>query len=554
MYQYTGYQNQELTAAETEFQRQLQGVASSGRFSQQQIQMIQSIWEQNKACAYAAAKQTLNSPLYGNTLSGFIQGFINTAIKEITTAYQPVSYGYGMPNTMGINPYLNQGYQQMMPMQQVSPFVGGYQPMQGISACAPVNPTNTQPAQINYANVNGNNEQKNNTTQNTEAEKSEKPTLTITKTTFTDPTQDENDTIYGTDEHNTSIGTIKVIAMRDCNGVPFKQVIIRLNEPCRNKMEAYNRARLIYKDRRLSHIDIQYDLAVTLPMEYTKGKKAIASLKKAIPKTFASKNPLKYILSIQSILRDETQGVAEALMEFFINRYNYVGTIGCISSEQNDDVTVKDFPLLVRMCDTEYDKDPNINAWRAKPGFMNCLAKCVNNTIKKDIMDCEVLDPSSDDIRTILRHFTGLNETEEGQVVDVTMELLPKMSEYAKASTKEKMTNFGAAGKMVANTTTIVLKNQHLVYTDLIPDSIVMKTQDNRICVVDKPIYVGGYTEDEPNKADTNFEYMLLKASLASNFWTDLIINVAHEGGASLHSYKCVPTADRWVAIVGTMF
>ena len=338
--------------------------------------------------------------------------------------------------------------------------------------------------------------------------------------------------------------------MRDCSGVPFKQVLIRLNTPCRNKMEAINQARLIYKDKGIAHIDIQYDLAKTLDIAYDKGKKVFAAIKKAIPKTSAAANQLKYVQSIQKILNDESRGVANVLEDFFIERFNYIASIGCVSSEYNGSFTIDSLQSLINVSDAD-SSDPACQAWQAKAGFMKALVNCTNNTIKKDVVECEILDPSDQKgFRTIIRHFTGLTETEEGKLIDVSMDLLPKEAEFLKASQKEKISNFGDAGEIVAGTTTILLKNQHLVLTDLVPESSMGKTANNELCVAARTFILGGYTNDEPNCIDNNFEYMLLKSSLGESYWVDIVANYNN----ILMSMKCVPSSDKYIIITPTKF
>lgn len=541
-----GYQNHELVPVEAEFQTQLNRLAQTGRLSQQQINYIASVWEQQKYTAYAAARQKLNAPLIGSALANFVQGFINIAIQQMTNTPPMPTCGFGMPTTMTGTPYLAQGFG----MPQPSPFAGVYQPMQGIT----YNPQGSMilSEQPKYANLPQQQVVTQQHTQRaTETTKEEQKVLQIKKVDYAAPVVEDNDTAYGNDEHHTAIGSIKVIAMRDCYGIPFKQVLIRLNTPCRNKLEALNQARLIYKDKGIAHIEIQYDLAVTLGIAYDKGKKVIASIKKAFPKSTAAANQLKYVQSIQKILDDESRGVANVIEEFLIDRFNYVAATGCVASDYNGEFTIESLRALINLSDKDC-ADSAINAWQAKPGFMTALVNCTNNTIKKDLINCEVLDPSvQKDFRTIIRHFTGLTESDEGKLVDVGMELLPKEAEFCKSTQKEKMTNFGAAGEIVAGSTTILLKNQHLVVTDLVPEETMGYTSTHDLCVAAKTLILGGYTNDEPNTIDSNFEYMLIKSSLGEDYWVDIIVNYENKIHCTM---KCVPSIDRWLVVSPSKF
>ena len=534
-------------AAETEFQCQLRNLIGTGRFSQQQIATIQNIWEQQKGVAYANARQRLNSPLYGTALSSFIQNFLKIAINQITNinpGYNP--YGYNMAPA---GPFMTSpGFVGSPMMPQMSPFAQpGYQQMQGVQY-AP-QPTQAQESGSPYASLPQNNQVK----QQKPAEKQETKedkSLTITKVDYAPPVVEDNDTAYGNDEHITAIGSIRVVPMRDHIGVPFKHVLIRLNNPCRNKLEALNQARLIFKDKNTAHIDIIYDLAVTLPISYDKGKKVITSLKKAIPKTVAAANQLKYIQAIQKVLDEESRGVANVLEDFMIDRFNYVANVGCVDSEYNGVFSIESLRALINLSDKD-TADQACQAWQAKTGFMTGLVNCANNTIKADIANCEVLDPSTKSgFRTIIRHFTGLTESDEGQLVDVGMELLPKEEEFIKASQKEKVTNFGAAGEIVAGSTTILIKNQCLTVTDLVPEGSMGRMSDNALCVAAKTLVMGGYTNNEPNVIDSNFEYMLLKASIGSGFWIDIIVNY----NKVLMSMKAIQSIDKYLIVAPTTF
>ncbi len=546
---YSGYQNQELMAAEAEFQTQLSNLSRNGRFSPQQIAYIQSVWEQQKHTAYAGARRQLNSPVIGSALTSFIQNFIALAIRQMTNTVPMNTNPYGY-NMAPAGPFVGGGMgfgMPAMPMQQMSPFAGqSYQQMQGISYAPQQSMVGA--SDNPYASIPQQEPAKPKQAQ-TETKHEEK-TLTITKVDYTPPTVEDNDTAYGNDEHITSIGSIKVIPMRDCIGAPFKQVLIRLANPCRNKLEAINQARLIYKDKSVSHIDIQYDLAVTLQIAYDKGKKVFASLKKAIPKTVAAANQLKYIQAIQKVLDDESRGVANVLEDFMVDRFNYVAGTGCVNCDYNGTFNIESLRALINLSDKN-TTDQACQAWQAKPGFMAGLVKCCDSTIKADITNCEVLDPSDPNgFKTIIRHFTGLTESDEGALVDIGMELLPKAAEFCKASQKEKLTAFGSAGEIVAGSTTILLKNQHLVLTDLIPESSMGRMSDNSLCVAAKTLIVGGYTNNEPNTIDSNFEYMLLKASLGSDHWVDIVVNY----NQMMMCMKAVPSIDRWTVVSPTVF
>ena len=293
-----------------------------------------------------------------------------------------------------------------------------------------------------------------------------------------------------------------------------------------------------------------YDLAVTLPISYDKGKKVITSLKKAIPKTVAAANQLKYIQAIQKVLDEESRGVANVLEDFMVDRFNYVASVGCVDSEYNGVFSIESLRALINLSDKD-TADQACQAWQAKPGFMTGLVNCANNTIKADIANCEVLDPSTKSgFRTIIRHFTGLTESDEGQLIDVGMELLPKEEEFIKASQKEKVTNFGAAGEIVAGSTTILIKNQCLTVTDIIPEGSMGRMSNDTLCVAAKTLVMGGYTNNEPNIIDSNFEYMFLKASIGSGFWIDIIVNY----NKVLMSMKAIPSIDKYLIVTPTTF
>ena len=546
---YNGYTDHQMAPFDAEFRRQLDLLRNAGQTSPQMLSMLYNMWESNKRNEYAQAFQYTNSPITGDMVYRFVGNFINKALQQITSASMS-SFGNNMQMPYQNNGMWGCGYQQHPPLGANM----GFSNMGGVAGCQS-QPLTNNVVPIDYVKI-PESKPVTSTTNNDKKSEQDKPGLSIIKSTFIEPSNDDDDTVYGTKERETSIGSIKVNPMRDGSGAPFKQVVIRLNEPCRNKLEAYNRARLIYRDKRCSHIDIQYDLAVTLPIPYEKGRKVITSIKKAIPKSSAASNPLKYLQTIQKILDEESRGVGDALEGFLLSRYNYVGTQGCLSSDQDEDdsskMALKSLTDLINLSNKDYN-DPGINLWQAKPGFMTNLVKCVNNTIRKDMMECDVLDPSDPiQFAKIIRLFTGLTEDDEGNLVDVTAEILPKSAEFVAASAKERSTNFGSAGAIIASSTTIVLKNQHLVYTDLVPSEFVFETLDHHPYIVKKQLYIGGYTDDEPNKPDTCFEFMMMKASLASLFWTDLLINVADKYGTAFLMFKCIPTTDKWVSITGT--
>ena len=526
-------------------------------------------WESRKTDEYLAecARNNINAMTYAQA-ELFVQSFIKRALETIRSgAIGNPYYNQGYTNPYQ---YMNQGYPMTsMPTQfgAPSPFAMSsqqnlYRSPYGMPQQAPVVPSSASVG----GNLPGFEAPKTtvNENQSKMLDKGDEQTnkVVIRTVEYRDPKLDTNETVYGLSEHDTSLGTIKVNVYRDQYEVPFEYVVIRLKDPCRNKQEALMRAQLIYKKTGPVHMDIQYDLTKTINVSYEKTKRTINAIKKALPKTEEAANKLKYIQSIKQILDSESRGVANEIEDFLIDRFSYVASHGCTRSDTSDVMIVDSLNALIDLSNPN-SPERNTIAWHKQPGFMEALIKCSNATIKKDLTECILLDPSNkDNLIKILRHFTGLTETYEGKLVDVTAELMGRVDEFAAASQKDRSTLFGPAGELVSGSTTILLKNQHLVYTTLVPP-VIITHRDKTEYISDVSINIGGFdSKGEPNMVDNDFEYMMTKISMNMssiksssvpsdvNYWTDLII----DHGSILGSYVCVPSSDKWISIVRTNF
>ena len=552
MFNGTYYSNSELAPWDTEFNAQWSNVVRSGTVNQQVLNQIKNDWETQKANIIQQAKVKYAS------LGGYNQQVIQTAVNKFLL-HGIEGYTRSMTPMMGYNPMMGvnpgmagmygtvpmmgaapgmmatPGYNQMMPLS--SPITAPQQPTQAsIYGTIPdLTPTPATPAAAPQAPAPAAEQQ---------------PTLNITKDqeTFNPPTIDDADQLYGSDEHEVSIGKFKIINMLDDNGCKFKSIQVQLFDPCVSAEEALTRVKKFIPLNGDVHVDIQYDLIRKINIRYTDVSRIFKAIKQSINLSTKAKNKLKYVQNIMKILNDETRGVYNAIEELFIEEFMKEAKYGLLDSDYPEESSFKCGSLmeLWQLTDKETG-NPVAKQWQARPGLAERLIEIVDNTIKNLVMNTKVMDPSNQrDLLDILKMHFGLTETDEGTLVDVTKELFNKQAEFMKATPAQREKDFGEAGKVISHDCVIVTKGNHLVYTNILPPG-TLGSHDNKMIVFSGKYFLGGYDKDNnPNKCDSLFEYLITQVSLTDSKSADLIIDYTN----AVVMYRCVLSTDKWHVLI----
>ena len=162
-------------------------------------------------------------------------------------------------------------------------------------------------------------------------------------------------------------------------------------------------------------------------------------------------------------------------------------------------------------------------------------------------MNAKIMDPSNKkDFIEILKMHHGFTESDEGNLVDVTKELIDKVDLFVKATPEQREKDFGEAGKVISNDCVLVTKNHHLIYTTIIPPGTLGRHGDKRVIFTDK-LYMGGYDKDgKPNKCDAMFEYLITQVSLTDATCADIFVDYTD----AIVNYQCVLTTDKWHMLI----
>jgi hypothetical protein len=288
-------------------------------------------------------------------------------------------------------------------------------------------------------------------------------------------------------------------------------------------------------------MDIQYDRIHTFDVPYTESSKVFAELKKSVPASSKAQNKLKYLQNIQKILNAESRGTADGIEDWLIERFMEYGSFGCCDSDNMNGLRVGSIAQLIQLS-TKDTADEGCLSWQKIEGFNENLIKMCDMSIKYIITKGKILDPNKiEDLDQILRSKIGLLETSAGDLIDVVAQLNTKREEYVKASPKEKLDLFGEAGAIIANSTSMIVPGNHLVYTNLMHDGMVGR-KDDALVIIAKDLIIGGTTDGNANNCDTDFEYMITRVSFAEDIGNVIV-------GYDKHiqvKYTVTRSTDKW--------
>ena len=547
---------QDIAPFDAEFTAQLQSKTSL--FPQQVINQIAGIWETDKLNIINSVRAKAGAGFNRSIIQQAVYNFISRMYTMCTSGGMNGGYGaIGMGGGMMGNPFAatgvpTTGYRTPMSM------MGGPAQFQPVASniVNPMQPsTNTsmiydipQPAN-NGAVAAAQAEQ-----QVAPEEKNVLHIIKENKPVFNKPISDDPDEVFGSEVHETSIGNFRITSMLDENGQRFKYVDMRLYECCRSDFSVLERAHLLYNAPVGVgyHIDITYKKVGKIDVPYDKFSNIIGQMRSAIGRATRAKNKLNYLKSVAKILNAECRGVANAIESFLMDEFLKVARFGCVSSDVPESVEfgVRSIMDLIELADKD-TANMVAQGWQKTDGFCDRLVEIVNATIRNIIMNCTILDLNDqNDIGKILRTYAGNSvDPETGDVVDVLAELYDKRIEYAKASIDDKRSLFGTAGKIVADSSVIIIPDQHMTLTTFTPQASLGIKDGYPVAFVNRN-YIGGVDDKgNPNPIDSTFEYLMLNMTLTDGDYTKVAVMFSE----SIYGfYDCVGTTDKWYQLIPT--
>jgi hypothetical protein len=276
-------------------------------------------------------------------------------------------------------------------------------------------------------------------------------------------------------------------------------------------------------------------------------------MRQAVTRATKAKNKLNYLKSFVKMLNGECRGVADAIEGFFLQEFLRIAKFGCVDSNVSAQTMfgVAKITDLIELSDKETG-DAIAQEWQKAPGFSDRLIDIVTETIRNIVMNCTILDPSKpSDIGKIIRSYAGITMTTEGDVLDIVGELNDKREAYCAASMEDKRNLFGIAGKIVASTSILVIPDQHLTVTTLVPDASLGLKDGNYVALM-RTNFIGGKDENGvANNCSSTFEYMMMNLSLADGKFTKLIVNFTNNLSGC---YDCILTTDGWFRLSPSTF
>lgn len=522
------YQNQELAPFDAAFQQQIGQMAMTGQIPNNIARAISQQWQNQKQNILQNTKyQYQNLGGYNNNIiAGVVSQFIRTAAQSLVQNQMAMQQAYSMPFY---------GTPQPQYMQQPAMNVGFGNNFSAVSFPVMQNAQTTQQPMYNEATP------KQQTTVQTESQQTTQQSAKP-QSSFTAPAIDEADSLYGDKVLSTSKGTLQVTSWRDSYGQSVKYVKVKLIDACFNDDEAIIWAKRLYSKESRYHIDIEYPKLEKLSVPYAIFSQFIEECRKFVTGSSSEKGDLKYLQGIQKLLNKHQRGVADEIDGYLCNRFNEIGGVACCRSTDSDGsaLTISKFSALIELSNRDSANEV-VQQWYKIPEFKEQFVQACNASIREFILNVTLVDPSiSENIPLLMRANSGLVETDDLSLLDVTKELFPHRMEFANASMEEKMQNFGDAGKELMNSVVFLVGGHTVTLTKLIPEGIAGKSKNIPVLMMNN-IIMGGYDENnKPCPVDSLFEYFMVFNTMESRLHTHVVIEYKQ---ASVR-YACSRCAD----------
>ncbi len=504
------YQNSEMAPFDAAFEQQIGLMTTQNQITGPLAQAIARCWQNSKQQLVQQLKyqyQNLggyNQAIIANAVNGFI---MNTG-RAILQQNQQNNFG---------NPFGLGGFQMQQPLMTN----GVNNNFSAISF--PINNGVAQQNQPMYAEVNTTPQAaKPVTQQETKSEQQPSPV----KTSFVDPVKDEPDNLYGDKVLSTSLGELQVTSFRDGYGQPVKYVEVKLTDACFDNDEAISRAKRLYTKDLNYHIDIKYDKLDKLPVPYATFKEFVDECKKFVESSPAENGNLKYLQGIQKVLNGYPRGIADAIDEYMCDRFNWVAGASCNTSMALDraELRIGKFSSLIELSNRD-SGNATVQNWYKIDNFKEQFALACNMAIREFFLNVTLLDPNDpENMRLLMRANSGLIESADLSLIDVTNELFDRRSEFCSASAERKMTDFGNAGKELMNSVVFVLGGQRVTVTKLIPEGVAGRSHGTPLLLFNNIVF-GGYDEKgKPVECSSLFEYFMVYKTMTNIMYTDLVV------------------------------
>ena len=504
------YDNQKMAPFDATFQQQIGQMTMSSQITTDLARAISQCWENSKQ----QLVQQLDYQYSG--LGGYNQQIISNSVNNfiVNTARSLIQNQMNYQRQMNMN-------MGMMPMQAPVAQPMGFGNSFGGAVSFPVSGQTQQPKTL-YAEVDNTPVAK--PVQKVETKEVIKPVVKAHE--FVDPVIDEPDSVYGDKVVETSLGTIQVTSFRDGYGQPVKYVNINLTTSCFDENEAINRAKRLYVKDTTFHMDIEYSKLDKLPVPYDVFNEFVTEAKKFVISDPATKGNLKYLQGIQKLLNNYPRGIADTIDSYLCNRFNKAAGAACNTSMAKDkyELTVGKFASLIDLSNRD-SANQKVQNWYKLPNFKEQFALACSMAIREFILNVKLIDPNEpENTSQLMRAYSGLTEADDLSLLDITKELFNVRSEFAIASTNDKKTKFGKAGKALMDSVVFVIGGQKLTITRLIPEGVVGINRGIPILMLNHVVF-GGYDENnKPCEPDSLFEYFMVNRTMESVMYTDLVI------------------------------
>ena len=182
-----------------------------------------------------------------------------------------------------------------------------------------------------------------------------------------------------------------------------------------------------------------------------------------------------------------------------------------------------------------------VQNWYKVEKFKEQFAQACNMAIREFLLNVKLIDPNEpENVPVLMRANSGLIESADLTLLDVTKELFDVRAKFATSSTEEKKTQFGAAGKELMDSVVFVIGGQHVTVTKLLPEGIAGYSHGTPLLMFNNVIFGGYDDKGKPCQITSLFEHFMVHHTMESVLYTDIVVEFKQ---ASI-KYGCSRCAD----------
>ena len=262
------------------------------------------------------------------------------------------------------------------------------------------------------------------------------------------------------------------------------------------------------------HMLINYEKAIIFPnITKTIGQKLITSLKNVLQNASKSRHQLKYVEDILNVINTQQRGIADAIENLFVSRFNELSRCGTVTPADEEEVfTISSLNQLLRVSVNSID-DAVANSWHKIPDFKKNLERTANVAIKEVLNTLKIVDAKTESEFNIMQLADMILDKNDNILTEAIALLDSSCTE------EERKLNI----KQLRDTLdklTIITVPAHAIYSTFYIDELFGKTLDATKIIKIDTLQCSGVD------IESNLEYMLTQYSMTTDRLATMIVEV----------------------------